>query len=97
MAGQASLFTLQMDGATARITCVQGEVSWKSVHRNSAELIPAGYFCAFGSGDETARRLLPASADPQAQNEVVAGLEFARFLNDRASNLRDGQAPVPGR
>jgi len=40
---------------------------------------------------------LPASADAQAQNEVVAALEFARFLNDRASNLRDVQAPVPGR
>src|SRR6266516_2634013 len=54
-AGRASLFTLQMDGVTARITCVQGEVSWKSAHHNSAELIPAGYFCAYGSGDETAR------------------------------------------
>ena len=96
-AGRASLFTLQIDGVTARITCVQGEVSWKSAHRNSAELIPAGYFCPYGSGDETARRLLPASADAQAQSEVVAGLEFARFLNDRASHLRDGQAPVPGR
>ena len=97
MAGRGSLFTLQMNGATARITCVQGEVSWKSAHGNSTEVIPAGYFCAFSSGDETSRRFSPASADAQAQSEVVAALEFASFLNDRVPNLRDGQAPVPGR
>jgi hypothetical protein len=97
MAGRGSLFTLQMDGATARITCVQGEVSWKSAHRNSTEVIPAGYFYAFSSGDKTSRRSSPASADAQAQSEVVAALEFASFLDERASNLRDGQVPVRGR
>jgi hypothetical protein len=97
IAGRGSLFTLQMDGATARITCVHGEVSWKSAHDNSTELIPPGYFYASSSSDKTSRRSSPASADAQAQSEVAAALEFASFLNDRASHLRDGQAPVPGR
>jgi hypothetical protein len=97
IAGRGSLFTVQMDGATARITCVQGEVSWKSAHDNSTELIPPGYFYATSSSDKTSRRSSPASADAQAQSEVAAVLGFASFLNDRASHLRDRQAPVPGR
>ena len=95
--GRGSLFTLRMDSATARITCVQGEVSWKSAHDNSRELIPPGYFYASSSGDKTSQRSSPASADAQAQSEVAAALGFASFLNDRASHLRDRQAPVPGR
>jgi hypothetical protein len=93
IAGRGSLFTLQMDGPTARITCVQGEVNWKSAHGNSTESISPGYFYASSSGDKTPQRSSPASADAQAQSEVAAALEFASFLNDRASNLRDRQAP----
>jgi hypothetical protein len=63
LAGRRSLFTLQMEDATVRITCVQGEVSWNSARGKSAELVPAGYSCAFRSGDEAAGRLLPVSND----------------------------------
>jgi hypothetical protein len=97
MAGQRSLFTLQMEGATVRITCVQGEVSWNSARGKSAVLITAGDSCVFRSGDEAAGRLLPVSDDAQAQSEVVAALEFADFLKDRGSNPSDGQAPASGR
>ena len=97
MAGRGSLFTLQMEGTTARITCVQGEVNWKSARANSAELIPAGYFRAFSSVDETTPRLLPASDDAQAQREVAAALEFASFLDDRELILGQHPAPLPSR
>lgn len=94
VATAGSLFSVALEGASIRVLCLRGELSWSDRTAFTASILP-GYYCDRKLSDNTVANVLPASENAEAQNEVLMALDSAQNLDDLENAAR--RAPAPWR
>jgi hypothetical protein len=89
--GRNTLFSLQCDGGSAEVVCIQGKVVWRSKTSDSRIPIKAGYYLKVTQG--STKQSEPIFKDAAVEEEVDATIGTAGALEELAVQERNAIAP----